>query len=273
MCEAIEKKKEGYEKERLKLELCSKSDSTLVDAILVSFGMGFSKDIELGELDIASLFNLLKLVLLNFPSPLFTFNLALKYSQLTSKCKIDNLCIDLLNDLPDDNFNSVKKVISCLHFCTYDDVFLVETYSKFFASCFMRNKSDSKALRNTDKILFFIISNYDKLQVFQSFRNRDMHEEKTESLLSQSLPIKIKKNSIFDENNSFSFHHSAFRLKLDKDTHFYPIILQFVFPYLSFGEILVGFFFFYRIYIFTIFRIADLLTRCGYKFLRFPKFM
>ena len=94
ICDAIENQLVNYEKDlkRLYMELSQRQDKTLVDALLTSFGLGFSKDIDLKELNLVCLLHLMKAVLEKFSSPLFTFPLTI-HSTSTPPKQLDLLCI------------------------------------------------------------------------------------------------------------------------------------------------------------------------------------
>jgi sulfite reductase alpha subunit-like flavoprotein len=66
---------------RIQLEVFQKNDGSLVEAILTSLGLGLIDQIDLNELNLATLFYVLRNYLKCFSSPLFTFPFSIKFTE------------------------------------------------------------------------------------------------------------------------------------------------------------------------------------------------
>eukprot|EP01091_Cochliopodium_minus_P011163 TRINITY_DN3102_c0_g1_i1.p1 TRINITY_DN3102_c0_g1~~TRINITY_DN3102_c0_g1_i1.p1 ORF type:complete len:783 (+),score=195.20 TRINITY_DN3102_c0_g1_i1:41-2389(+) len=237
VCEAIEKKYQDYEKERLLLELCAKHDNRLVEAVLTSFGLGFTKEIDLGELGIMCLLHLLKSVLSNFPSPLFTTLIGKKYCDIVSRENLHEVCVNLLKDIPQDNFNTTRRVLSCLHFCSFNERLILKTYAKFYCKSFVRLHNDQNPVKNSEKIIFYMIANFKKIPELDKAIEKNINNEK-ESLMNKKPRGNPRTLSNVENFSAFSLPYSDFRVKMDKQSQPWPLILQFVIPFLPFKDLL-----------------------------------
>ena len=228
-----------YDSERLIFEICSKQDNKLQEAIMISFGMGFGKEIDMEELSLVNLLSVLKAILLKLPSPLFTRTLGAKYCSLLKSSKIEDVALGIIKDIPEDNFNVCRRVISCLYHCSLNEKPLIDIFCKFFSKCFIRDIDVLNHYKTTEMILFHLISNYKDIPLLQKNKHFEKENKKV-NLLSKKNPLTVlKRNSNFAE---YRFPSIDIGSKLNsKDSHLWNVILQFVSPYLSFPDTLVNY--------------------------------
>lgn len=137
----------------------------LLEALMTSFGLGFSESLDMNELSMVCLLHLLRSVLTKFSAPLFT------YAYTEELCvtqfhpsRLHELCEMLLQGLPEANYFSSRRALHTLRLCSFGDDYLFSAYASFFLSCFFRleDELEENWKNNAKCLLLHLLKNYDK---------------------------------------------------------------------------------------------------------------
>eukprot|EP01091_Cochliopodium_minus_P010402 TRINITY_DN2745_c0_g1_i2.p1 TRINITY_DN2745_c0_g1~~TRINITY_DN2745_c0_g1_i2.p1 ORF type:complete len:779 (-),score=275.68 TRINITY_DN2745_c0_g1_i2:919-3255(-) len=254
VCNGIEGQLGVYEKDmkRLYVELSCRQDKQMVDALLTSFGLGFTEDIDLNELNIVCLLHLLKSVLERFPSPLFTFPICIKFTSQFSNDPIV-ICENILKSLPEENYHTSRRILTTLHRCCFKDNKLYDALSNFFLKCFFRfpdtdGNNYSKNLLLSSQIFKHFLQNINDMAIV----NFNVEKKKQAPYFNKTGPsFQKQKNKLTfgDKNkkisaqskfsgNDFALPSTGVETEEKKNTHKLYIIMQFFLRYLPLSDLL-----------------------------------
>jgi hypothetical protein len=205
------------------------------------------------ELNAVNLLNVLKSIIENFPSPLFTQTLGKKYASLLNERNIENISMQLIKSLPEDNFNTSRLIFSTLNQFCFETRNLAEIFSKFFSKSFFRYNLKTQNLKNKiESILFHLIFHFQSITLLH--KNRDWEKEnKNKIFFTDKKKFFVTMQRSSNLSHYFSPSIDIFVKNQSNDSHFWNLNLQFIFPYLSFVDMLVKIFFFLISFFFLIY--------------------